>query len=234
MNKKQGIEALKERLNESSPSPRGIGRREAVQRLLAGAGGALMVPGLAAGHPVHRHLADASTVAAADAKASAADWTPEFLDAHQNETLVALSELIIPGSTKAEVNRFTDLLLSVDTQDNQKRFLASLSAFDGESMNRFGHSFLVLTPDQQNKILDAASTGKPGNGGGNENAMTPATPPSGSSEPPRITLRDHFENLKGWISGAYYSSEIGMRELGWTGENFYDSFPGCEHPDGHH
>jgi hypothetical protein len=35
------------------------------------------------------------------------------------------------------------------------------------------------------------------------------------------------------VSGAYYSSEIGMQELGWTGQMFFDKLPGCDHPDGH-
>jgi hypothetical protein len=39
--------------------------------------------------------------------------------------------------------------------------------------------------------------------------------------------------LKGWISVAYYSSEIGMKELGWTPDRVFASFPGCEHPEGH-
>ena len=35
----------------------------------------------------------------------------------------------------------------------------------------------------------------------------------------------------GWmfISGAYYSSEPGMRELGWTGNVMHEKFAGCEH-----
>ena len=53
------------------------------------------------------------------------------------------------------------------------------------------------------------------------------------TQPPRLTPRDHFDLLKGWIAGAYYSSEIGMRELGWTGNVFFETFPGCDHPDGH-
>lgn len=233
MDKKPVFELFPEKINNGLRSARGMGRREAVQRLLAGAGGALVIPGLASAHPVHKHLADAATLAAADAKAAAADWSPEYLDAHQNETLVALSERIIPGSGKAQVNRFIDLLLTVDSQDNQKKFLASLGAFDGDSTTRFGHPFVALTEDQQNKILDVASTEKPGRAS-DENGMGFARPSTASAEPPRITMRDHFENLKGWISGAYYSSEIGMRELGWTGDNFYESFPGCEHPEGHH
>lgn len=232
MNEKPAFDVSSEKLNGSKQPPRGIGRRQAVQRLLAGAGGALMVPGLAAAHPVHKHMADAATMEAADANASAADWAPGFLDAHQNETLVALSERIVPGSGKAQVNRFVDLLLSVDSQENQKKFLSSLGAFEGDSVTRFGHPFLALSVDQQNKILEAASTEKSGNGN-NENALWFALPESASSEPTRITMRDHFENLKGWISGAYYSSEIGMRELGWTGDYMFESYPGCEHPDGH-
>lgn len=39
--------------------------------------------------------------------------------------------------------------------------------------------------------------------------------------------------MKGWVVGAYYSSEVGMRELGWTGDVMFESFPGCEHPGGH-
>lgn len=30
-----------------------------------------------------------------------------------------------------------------------------------------------------------------------------------------------------------YSSEIGMREPGWTDNPFHAEFPGCTHPDGH-
>ena len=48
-----------------------------------------------------------------------------------------------------------------------------------------------------------------------------------------MTIRDQFEHLKGWISGAYYSSEPGMRELGWTGNVFFDKFTGCQHGGSH-
>jgi len=233
MEKKQANQELKV-ISNSRPAPtRGMGRREAVQRLLAGAGGVLVVPGLALGHPMHKHLADEATVQAADAKAGAADWAPEFLDAQQNETLFVLAERVIPGSSKAQVNRFIDLLLTVDTQDSQKKFLASMGAIEGESRSRFGHPFQALTEDQQNKILDVASTEKPGNPAADDNYSWLSSSSNGIGVPIRVTLRDHFDNLKGWISGAYYSSEVGMRELGWTGQVMFESFTGCEHPDGH-
>ena len=46
-------------------------------------------------------------------------------------------------------------------------------------------------------------------------------------------LRGHFQNLKDWIAGAYYSSETGMRELGWDGNVVHAQLPGCTHPGGH-
>ena len=46
-----------------------------------------------------------------------------------------------------------------------------------------------------------------------------------------MTLRDHFDHLKGWIAGAYYSSEAGLKELGYTGQLFFTSFPDCDHKD---
>src|SRR5436309_820306 len=67
-------------------------------------------------------------------------------------------------------------------------------------------------------------------------AATPAkeNPDGAEAGEKRGGLHEHFEDLKGWVSGAYYSSEMGMRELGWTADRVFASFQGCEHPEGHH
>ena len=39
--------------------------------------------------------------------------------------------------------------------------------------------------------------------------------------------------LKSWVAGAHYSSEPGMKELGFTGSVFFQTFPACTHPEGH-
>jgi hypothetical protein len=217
-------------LNATRP---GLNRRELVQRLLGGAGVGVVFPAVARSHPIHNHLASPSTFDQAEAKSTAAVWAPEFLDPHQSDTLTVLAECIVPGSTKAQVNRFIDLLLTVDTQENQKKFLASLGAFEAEAINRFGKPFKDLTAEQHNQILTVASTEKSGQPEGRSDWSWFAVPAKEPSEQARVTIRDHFENIKGWVSGAYYSSEVGMRELGWTGDVYFDSFPGCEHPDGH-
>jgi len=218
---------LENRGKRESSESRGVSRRQIMQGLLSGAG--LVLPGLAAAHPIHRHLSDGETVAATGEQAAAADWQPSFFDDHQNQTLIVLAELIVPNSTQAQVNRFVDTLVSVDTPENQKKLIASLSAFDHEAIARYNQPFKDLSEEQQVAILTAASGGPASPTGGARRRRRPAPPPNEAS--PALTMRDHFEDIKAWVSGAYYSSEVGMKELGWTGQVAWDSYPGCDHPD---
>jgi hypothetical protein len=209
---------------------RHLGRREVLQGLMGTVGASFAIPAVANAHPVQQHLKDHERVAAADALATA-DARPEFLDAHQMETFTSLAERIVPGSTKAKVAPFVDQLLAVDTREHQMDFVGALGALEGESIRRYAHPWKALTESQQVELLTAVSTApareerywRPG--------QPAVAPPAGPPPPP--TLRDRFDELKGWVMGAYYSSEIGMRELGWTGTLFFPSFPGCEHPGGH-
>jgi hypothetical protein len=195
-------------------------RREMVRRLLAGAGAGAAWPLVAASHPIHELLRNEAVLDEAE-KLETADWKPLFLNAEQNESLIAVAESIVPGSTKAQVNRFIDLLLSVETDAHKKDFVVALASFEAESQKRFGRGFPSLGEPQRNMLLtDAAAPARDDAAGG-----------AGIKD---SGLREHFENLKGWISGAYYSSEMGMRELGWTEDRVFASFPGCEHPEGHH
>jgi hypothetical protein len=216
---------------ESAPA-RGLGRREVLQGLAALAGSGFALPALGETHPMRQHLADHARVAAAEAKA--ATGTPAFLDPHQLETLASLAERVVPGSTSARVAPFVDQLLAVDTRDNQLRFVDALGALDADSLARYRRPWKALAEAQQVELLTAASVAEPARPprfwvrGEAVVVPEPASPPE-----PRPTARDRFDLLKDWIAGAYYSSEIGMRELGWTGQTFFPAFPGCPHPDGH-
>ena len=209
-------------ITERSAEARTLTRREIVQRLLAGAGAGAAWPLVAASHPIYEQLKNGAILNEVERLEKTANWRPVFLNAQQNETLIALAESIVPGSMKANVSRFIDLLLSVDKAENQTKFVQSLAAFQAEAQKRFGKGFPALADDQKFALLADAST-EPGSAG-DSNAQ-------GSKQ--NSTLHAHFENLKGWISGAYYSSEIGMRELGWTGENAFAEFPGCKHTEEH-
>lgn len=198
----------------------GISRREMVQRLMGGASSGLIASGIAAAQPVNGEQTPAAAAAQTTAKPDTDAGVLRFFDPHQSETLTVLAEVIVPGSTRAEVAPFLDLLFSVDTVESQAKFIASLSAIDGEALNRYQAPFKDLTEARQIELLKAASMTAPSpplEGNGHTASTSPTDSSAGS-------LRDHFENLKNWISKAYYSSEVGMRELGWKDEYFYETF----------
>ena len=192
-------------------TPTGIPRREALQALLGGVGVGFVLPAIVeAQHPVHQHLASPTVIEQAQQKAAVTAYTPEFFDAHQLKTLEVLAETIVPDSTNARVAPFLDQLLAVESADNQRAFLGALGAFDMAAITKHGKAWNAIGVAEHDAILREASTADP-----------------------KSAVRGHFENLKDWIAGAYYSSEPGMRELGWTGNMFFAELPGCTHPGGH-
>lgn len=195
----------------SEPSGGGIPRRVALQALLGGAGAGLVLPATAgAQHPMHRHLSSPDVLEQAQQKAAVTAYVPELLDPHQLKTLEVLAEAIVPGSTAAHVAPFLDQLLAVDSAASRQTFLGALGGFDMAAVERHGQPWIGITASEQNALLREASTA----------AETSA-------------IGAHFQDLKGWIAGAYYSSEPGMSELGWTGNVFHQELPGCTHPGGH-
>ena len=206
--------------------PHDMSRRRMMGRLLGAAGTGMALPGLAAALPVSGHTIHEPAPAAAEVKASDSGWQPIFFDPHQSQTLTALAERIVPNSTAAEVSRFIDSLIAVDIQESQKRFLAALAEFDHEAIARYEHPFNELTAEQQNAILTDASTAEPSQNVQGRRRRRATVPNPGTGEPV-LNLRDHFDNVKSWVSSAYYSSEPGMKELGWTGQVAWESLPGC-------
>jgi Gluconate 2-dehydrogenase subunit 3 len=213
-------------LDDDSESTAAVGRRAMLQALLGGVGAGFALPAaVQAQHPVQHHLGT-STAVAAQKKASAAVYKPVFLDAHQLKTLTSLSEAIVPGSTEAKVAPFVDTLLDVESAQNQKAFLSALGAFDMLAIEKHSKPWIALTAAEQDALLQTASTTAPAARPGWPGMPAAAT--SGKS-----TIGDQFNTLKGWIAGAYFSSEKGARELGWTENVFHTELPGCTHPDGH-
>lgn len=154
-------------------------------------------------------------------------WKPLFLDEHQNETLIVLSDLILPatdtpGAKEALANRYIDLVLAAETPEAQRAFLNSLGYLDGESMRRFKAAFRYLSRDDQDDLLHGLAY--PHMGGGWAGDIGAVADPG----------HGHFEALKGRIMTAYYSSQIGMKELGWDGAFAHGPYEGCEHPEGDH
>jgi hypothetical protein len=203
----------------------GLGRRAVLQTLLTGAGAAVAVPALAHEHPMHASLQNPARVTTADRKASAPGYKPQLLDKHLFDTLVVLSETIVPGSTKAKVAEFIDALLAVELPATQRRFFNAIGAMEGMAIAEHRKPWKSLTPAEQTALLTKASTAESAQRGGGVPGIPGAA--GAGPRPTTLNIRDQFDHLKGWISGAYYSTEIGMRELGWNGSVFFAQLPQC-------
>jgi len=125
-----------------------------------------------------------------------------------------------PGAKEALVNRYLDLVLSGETGELQQQFLSGLSFIDSESKRLYRKEFRALNAEEQVELL-----------------LPLAYPTQGhswnSEEAPEEGVR-HFGLLKGMIAGAYYTSEIGLQELGWDGSFTHGPYQGCEHSDPAH
>jgi len=227
----------------------GLDRRELLRRLMAGAGAAgaaaaLPADSLAAadaGSPMPMPSADAAQVGGGMALGSAdppdpslnsPDWKPKFFDDHQDQTVLAVADLLIPatdtpGARAAQVDRFIDLLLNTDgpgtsedssvsdftdfllrkgTLETQKRYIAALSWLDGYTLTHYSKPFTALDQAHQETVLTLLAH---------------------STDDPEVS-RGHelFAMIKSSIVAAYYSSEVGsLQELKYHTNPYYTSMP---------
>lgn len=208
----------------SAPAaPAAVSRRAALQSLAVGLGAGLAAPMVADGHPVQQHFAHA-----ASAQAPAADptsFTPTFFDAHQLATVRILAELIVPGAQASGTPEFLDKLLDVETAESRRRFITALGAMDGAALRAHKQPFKDLSESEQTALLTQVSTLEPSR---TPTYWTKGAPIPVLQPPPApLNVRDHFDHIKGWVAGIHFASESGLKELGWTGMMFFETFNGC-------
>jgi hypothetical protein len=154
----------------------------------------------------------------ADSAIAAQDWKPQVLNAHQNDLVIALTELIIPetdtpGAKAARVNRFVDGVLNAASAANRDKFLRGLDWIDERSKTLFGKDFLAAGPADQTALLTRLST---------EGAPDAADRPGA----------EFFQAIKAMTINGYYTTEVGLRrELGDDGQLALAQFKGCDHPE---
>jgi hypothetical protein len=187
---------------------RRFSRRELAEALLSGLAAGLVAPLFPSLHPVERLLLDGKALDAAEARLSPDLAKGSFLSASQLASLAILAEAILPGSRQAQAPQFIDLLLSVDSSEHQEEFLRSEAALEEASERAARKGIASLNATELHDLLVEVSS-------------------------PQSPAEKHFLNLRHWIAGAYYSSEMGMRELGWTPDRVFSSFPSCAHAEGH-
>ena len=137
----------------------------------------------------------AALAAPAVALAQSTDWKPLTLDDHQNETVVILTDLIIPatdtpGAKAANVNRFIDLFLTDGDPAQRDRFVQGMGWLDNFAAESHGKPFRSCTTEQQTSLLGQLADG---------------TAPD--------VVVEFFEQVKSLTSRIYYATQIGFREL---------------------
>src|SRR5579885_919417 len=104
-----------------------INRRELIRTALLTGAAAAFAPALSFAQSIEGGLTPAARGEDGSKILTDPNWKPVFLNAQQNETLIALSDVIIPatdtpGAKEALANRFIDLLLSVQPAEFQRQF----------------------------------------------------------------------------------------------------------------
>ncbi len=148
-----------------------------------------------------------ATVAAAPVHGQqTAPFSPKFFDAHQNETVIALTDLIIPatdtpGAKGARVNEWMDKFFADGRVDERNHFLEGLGSLDAAALNKHMKPFTECSKPQQIAIL---------------------TDLDKSND-------RFFRQAKTMTSRIYYATSTGYQELN-KGGRVPSSF-GCKHPE---
>jgi len=182
-------------------------RRDAL-KLIAGAAA---VPALysedlfALGRKIHEQLGPASAL--------------KTLNPHQNATVTAIAEMIIPatdtaGAKAARVNEFIDLILSDwSSEADSRRFLQGVAETGARSRKMFGKDFVNCNAQQQTELLTALDEEVTRLREANVQEREHASPALQESKNP--LEKNFFYQMKRLTLIGYYTSEVGWtQELG--------------------
>jgi len=149
------------------------------------------------------------------AAAPAGKYTPKYFSAPQYAALIALCDAIIPkdeksgGAVEAGAPEFIDLLTS-ENEKYQLRLGGGLFWLDGFCSDRYGKAFLECAPEQKKEVLDLIAFRK--------NAKQDSALSQGVA---------FFAFLRRLTCDGYYTSKIGVADLGYIGNTSLHEFPGC-------
>jgi gluconate 2-dehydrogenase gamma chain len=188
-----------------------VSRRDILKSLTMGAmaGSVLRVIPAQAAEYAH-HLVDAEKAAA-----PGGGYTPKFFRPQQYKTLQALCQAIIPpegdtgGAIEAGGPEFIDLLTS-ENADYQVKLGGGLMWLDATCMDRYGKVYLDCAAPQQKEILDAIAY--------RANALKDSSLAQGVA---------FFAFLRNLTADGFFTSEIGIKYLGYIGNKYMADFPGC-------
>jgi len=147
--------------------------------------------------------------------APAGRYTLKYFSAPQYATLIALCDAILPkdeksaGAVEAGAPEFIDLLTS-ENPEYQLKLGGGLFWLDGLCTDRYASAFLDCTPEQKTIALDLIAY--------RENARQDPALSQGVA---------FFAFLRKLTCDGYYTSKIGIADLGYIGNTSLHEFPGC-------
>jgi gluconate 2-dehydrogenase gamma chain len=189
----------------------GISRRNVLKSLAMGAAASSVLRVIPAQAAEYAHHMIAAEKAAAPAKG----YVPKFFPAHDYKTLQTLCQTVIPadsdsgGAIEAGAPEFIDLLTS-ENKEYQGVLGGGLRWLDNTCTDRYGKLFLDCSSDQQKEILDLIAYRK--------NAV---------SQPALGPGIEFFSFLRNMTADGFFTSEIGIKYLGYIGSTYLTEFPGC-------
>ncbi len=188
-----------------------ISRRDLIKSLslTAAAGSMLRVVPFAATEKAHR------MVSAHKAASPSGEYAPKFFPEHQYKTLQALCQAIIPpdqesgGAVEAGAPEFIDLLSS-ENKDLQLQVGGGIMWLDAACKERYGQTYLQCTPGQQTEMLDLIAFRKNAD---KDSRLRPGI--------------EFFSTLRKYTADGFFTSQIGIKYLGYIGNTYLKEFPGC-------
>ena len=154
-------------------------------------------------------------IAAEKAATPAKGYTPKFFTAHDYKTLQTLCQTIFPadadsgGAIEAGAPEFIDLLTS-ENQDYQRILGGGIMWLDNSCSDRYDKIYLDCSPEQQKEILDKIAYRKNAAGGASLSQGV-----------------EFFSFLRNMTADGFFTSEIGIKYLGYIGSTYLTEFPGC-------
>jgi gluconate 2-dehydrogenase gamma chain len=189
----------------------GVSRRSILKSLTMGAAATSVLRVIPLHAAEHAHRMIMAEKSAAPTRA----YSPKFFNAHQYKTLQSLCQTILPadtdsgGAMEAGAPEFIDLLTG-ENKEYQVTLGGGLMWLDGTCSDRYGKNYLDCTPEQQKEILDKIAYRR--------NAMSDLSLSQGVN---------CFSFLRNMTADGFFTSEIGIKYLGYIGNGFVKEFPGC-------
>ena len=154
-------------------------------------------------------------VGAEKAAAPAGAYMPKFFQARQYKTLQALCQTIVPsdadsgGAMEAGAPEFIDLLTS-ENPKYQLKLGGGIMWLEAECSDRYGKTYLDCAPEQQKEVLDLIAYRKNAE---KDTSLSPGV--------------EFFALLREMTADGFFTSQIGIKYLGYIGNTYLLSFNGC-------